>query len=226
MLPAMKRKLFPAVAIIAFLLTAQSQTNLMPPERELAMKIKAPFTVAAVGDLILRTPIAQIGDPAFQNLVKHMRDADVAFANQEGPIIDQDNFAGPMTGSPRSALADMKAMGVDIVGTANNHSMDGGEKGMLETIRLLNEGGIVHAGTGRNLQEARAPRFLNTAKGTVGLVSLYGIDPYSNPSLSRESGAIYQQGSRGGSPGLNPLHLTPLFVVTADQMEQLLIRGQ
>jgi hypothetical protein len=200
---------------------AEAQTNLMPPERELAMKIKTPFTLAAVGDLILRTPIAQIADPGFQNLVKHLRDADVAFANQEGPIIDQDSYIGPMAGAPKSALADIKAMGIDIVGTANNHSMDAGEKGMLETIRLLNEGGIVHAGTGRNLQEARAPRFLNMPKGTIGLVSMYGIDPYSNPSLSRESGATYQQGSRGGSPGLNPLRLTPLFVVTVDQMDQL-----
>jgi len=201
--------------------TTAAQTNLMPPERELAMKIKAPFTLVAVGDLILRTPIAQIADSAFQSLVKHMRDADVTFANQEGPMIDQDNYTGPMTGAPKSALADIKAMGIDIVGTANNHSMDAGEKGMLETIRLLNEGGIVHAGTGRNLQEARAPRFLNTPKGTIGLVSVYGIDPYSNPALSTQSGATYQQGARGGSPGLNPLHLIPFFVVTADQMEQL-----
>jgi len=198
-----------------------AEANPMPPERELAMKIKAPFTIVGVGDLIIRTPIAQIAEPGFQNLVKHMRDADVTFANQEGPMIDLDNYVGPTAGAPKGALADLKAMGVKIVGTANNHSMDAGEKGMLETIRLLNEGGIVFAGTGKNLQEARAPRFLNTAKGTIGLVDMYGIDPYSNPGLSRESGATYQQGSRGGSPGVNGLHLTPYFVVTADQMDQL-----
>src|SRR5207245_6514182 len=79
--------------------TTAAQTNLMPPERELAMKIKAPFTLVAVGDLILRTPTAQIADPAFQNLVKHMRDADVTFAYQEGPMIDQANYTGPMAGA-------------------------------------------------------------------------------------------------------------------------------
>src|SRR5436305_1111472 len=42
---------------------AAAETNLMPPERELAMKIKGPFTLVAVGDLILRTPIAQIAEP-------------------------------------------------------------------------------------------------------------------------------------------------------------------
>jgi Bacterial capsule synthesis protein PGA_cap len=192
----------------------------LPIDDQLKMKIKTSFTVVGVGDLILRTPIGQMAEPGFQDLIKHLRNADVAFANQEGPITDWD-LNGPAGGAPIAALVALKNMGIDIVGTANNHSVDAGQRGLLETIQLLDQNGIVHAGTGRDLQEARAPGFLSVPKGTVGLVDMYGIDPYSNPAASRESGATYQQGARAGSAGLNGLHLTPYFVVTADQMEEL-----
>ena len=45
--------------------------------------------------------------------------------------------------------ADMKALGVDMVSVANNHSTDWGPEGLLETSRLLDEAGIAHAGGGR-----------------------------------------------------------------------------
>src|SRR5215510_10575192 len=58
------------------------------PSRELAMKITQPFTFAAVGDIIIRRPVGQLGDPGFQALTKVMRAADSTYANMEGPIID------------------------------------------------------------------------------------------------------------------------------------------
>jgi poly-gamma-glutamate capsule biosynthesis protein CapA/YwtB (metallophosphatase superfamily) len=200
---------------------ARRQPNpLMPAERELAMKIKDSFTLTAVGDLILRTPIAQLAEPAFQNLVKHIRDADVGFANMEGPLIDHDNYPYSIGGvgfggAPISALAAIKSMGVKIMGTANNMQMDADITGMFETIRMLNEGGIVHAGTGRNLEEARSAGFLGTPKGVVGLVSAWAMDS------ARRDGATYRIGDSGGHPGLNPLHVTMHGIVTAEQMEQL-----
>jgi poly-gamma-glutamate capsule biosynthesis protein CapA/YwtB (metallophosphatase superfamily) len=200
---------------------ARRQPNpLMPAERELAMKIKRAFTLTAVGDLILRTPIGQLDEPAFQNLINHIRDADVGFANMEGPLIDQDNYPYSIGGvgfggAPNSALANIKNMGVKIMGTANNMQMDADITGMLETIRMLNEGGIVHAGTGRNLEEARTARFLGTSKGVVGLVSAWSMDS------ARRDGATYRIGNSGGHPGLNALHVTMQGVVTAEQMEQL-----
>src|SRR5215470_835980 len=56
--------------------------------KELAMKITEPFTFAAVGDIIIRRPVGQLGDAGFQALTKVMRAADSTYANMEGPIID------------------------------------------------------------------------------------------------------------------------------------------
>lgn len=190
-------------------------------ERELAMKIKGPFTLAAVGDIIMRNPAGQLADPGYRNLIKPLQNADVAFANMEGNLIDFDSFPHP-TGdaAPKAALADIRAMGIDIMGTANNHSLDLEAPGLLETIRLLNEGGIVHAGTGRNLQEARAARFLNTPKGTVGLVSVYSVDPTSGPTPTFGA-ATYRAGNDGGRPGFNPLRVNVNYTVTQSQMDSL-----
>src|SRR5436189_2217919 len=144
--------------------------------KELAMKITAPFTFAAVGDIIIRRPVGE-GDAGYQALAKVMREADMTYANMEGPILSEGIFHGTRSGAPKSAIDELKRMGVRIMTTANNHTMDFGEAGMLETNHLLDEAGIVHAGSGRNLAEAREPRIAATPKGTVAAIGLYSIDP-------------------------------------------------
>jgi poly-gamma-glutamate capsule biosynthesis protein CapA/YwtB (metallophosphatase superfamily) len=198
-----------------------TQGSRLPPEfQDLEMKIKEPFTFAGVGDIIIRHPIAQLADPNFQGLVQHLRDADISFANMEGTLLDFDNFPNPIGGgAPKAALADIKAMGIRIMSTANNHSWDGSAAGLFETIKNLDEANIVHAGTGRNLQEARAAAFYDGPKGSVGLVSIWSIDPTSEPSPVVP--ATYRQGDQGGAPGVDPLHVTPHYIVTAEQMDAL-----
>jgi poly-gamma-glutamate capsule biosynthesis protein CapA/YwtB (metallophosphatase superfamily) len=182
--------------------------------KELAMKITEPFTFVAVGDIIIRRPVGT-GDAGYQALTKVMRDADITYANMEGPILDEATFRGPLAGGPKSVVDELKIMGVRIMTTANNHSMDAGDAGMYETNRLLDEAGIVHAGTGRNLAEARQPRIAATKKGTVAVLGMYSIDPSNSPEPSRYFDAT------NAKAGLNPLHVTPFNVVTAEQMRGL-----
>jgi poly-gamma-glutamate capsule biosynthesis protein CapA/YwtB (metallophosphatase superfamily) len=107
-------------------------------------------------------------------------------------------------------------MGVRIVTTANNHSMDAGPEGVFMTNRFLDEGGIAHAGTGKNLTEARRPAIATTPKGTVAAVGMYSIDiTSSNPGYTRYSDA------RIDWPGVNPLHVEPTSVVSPEQMQDL-----
>jgi poly-gamma-glutamate synthesis protein (capsule biosynthesis protein) len=178
------------------------------------MKITAPFTFAAVGDIIIRRPVGE-GDAGYQALIKVMREADMAYANMEGPILSEGIFHGTRSGAPKSVVDELKRMGVRIMTTANNHTMDFGEPGMLETNHLLDAAGIVHAGAGRNLAEAREPRVAATPKGTVAAIGMYSIDPSSNPARSRFYDATES------TPGLNPLHVTPFNVVNAEQMQAL-----
>src|SRR5690242_431222 len=147
--------------------------------KELAMKITAPFTFAAVGDIIIRRQVGE-GDAGYQALAKVMREADMTYANMEGPILDEGSFRGPLAGGPKSVVDELKRMGVRIMTTANNHTLDAGPEGMFETHRLLDEAGIVHAGSGKNLADARMPRIAVTPKGTVAAIGMYSIDASSN----------------------------------------------
>ena len=182
--------------------------------KELAMKITEPFTFAAVGDIIIRRPVG-VGDAGYQALTKIMRDADMTYANMEGPILDQASFRGPIVGGPKSVVDELKIMGVRIMTTANNHTMDAGDAGMYETNRLLDEAGIVHAGSGRNLADAREARIAVTKKGTVAAIGMYSIDASASPQPSRYFDATAIKA------GLNPLHVNPFNIVTAEQFQAL-----
>ena len=111
----------------------------------------------------------------------------------------------------KEVAADLKAMGFTLMNRAGNHLMDAGEEGLFETVRLMDEAGLVYAGVGRNLDEARAPRFVETPKGRIGLVGMYSEIGGSQSRLA----ATYRVGITGGRPGLNALNLTRAITVSA-----------
>ena len=190
---------------------------------ETGMKIAAPFTVAAMGDIIAPQPLDR-SDPNFQQLIDRIRKADVGFANMESSLVDFPRFQGAVGGTeaPLAMGQSLKAMGITIVNHANNHAMDGGVAGMISTDEALDKLGIIHAGTGRNLQEARQAAFVETPKGRVGLVGMFSIDNASNfgPSYTRTE-ATERVGNLGGAPGVNPLHMTRYQVVSPDALAKL-----
>ncbi|MCC7461549.1 MAG: CapA family protein [Gammaproteobacteria bacterium] len=190
---------------------------------ETALKITAPFTVAAVGDIIMPQPLHP-DDPLLQAVTAGLRDADVAFANMESSLVDFRSFVGPVGGTlaPLEVGESIRALGIDLMSRANNHTFDGGLAGMLSTDEALDRLGIVHAGTGRDLQTARNARFLATPKGRVGLVSLFALEDTGNfgPTYAG-SVATYRHGPLAGAPGVNPLHLTTYHVITPSQLQSL-----
>ena len=193
------------------------------PQAELLMKITAPFTVAAVGDIY--EPRQLVSDSTdFQKLIENIRKSDVGFANMESSLIDFQHFEGPVFGSlaPLDMGESMKAMGITMVNHANNHALDGGVAGMFSTDEQLDRLKIVHAGSGHNLQEARGAQYLETPKGRVGLVGMFSIDDSSNYGPKFEYwAATYRDGNLGGAPGVNPLHLTAYHVVSPEQLHTL-----
>jgi poly-gamma-glutamate synthesis protein (capsule biosynthesis protein) len=187
------------------------------PARELAMKIPGSFTFASVGDLIIMRPTSNYADPAFQSAIKIVKDADLAFGNFEGSLADFEHFDGPRRGflGTEEVAADVKAMGFDILNRANNHLLDSELEGMFSTNMLLEKAGLVHAGTGRHLEEARAAKYVDLPKGRAGLVGIHTpLGPGALPATARF-------GNVGGRAGLNALGLTVSFVVTPAELEAL-----
>jgi poly-gamma-glutamate synthesis protein (capsule biosynthesis protein) len=181
------------------------------------------FTIAVAGDLIIARPLLHARVPqGFQSLVDVLRASDVSFGNLETSLIDIRHFKGgpyPWAGDWANiglpAVApDLKAMGFDMVGRANNHVEDWGLDGMRETDIRLDAAGIVHAGTGETAAIARAPQYFESGKGRVALVSFA-------TTFRPTSEAMPPQGEAPGRPGLSAVHLTLREHVTAKAMAHL-----
>jgi poly-gamma-glutamate capsule biosynthesis protein CapA/YwtB (metallophosphatase superfamily) len=68
----------------------------------------------------------------------------------------------------------LRAARVDACSLANNHTLDFEERGLLDTLRHLEEAGIPYAGVGRDAEEAARPALL---EGGVALVAFTDNEP-------------------------------------------------
>ncbi|MEX0991179.1 MAG: CapA family protein [Actinomycetota bacterium] len=182
------------------------------------------FTLAAVGDCITSRPLVPTlqRDAGFANAIDILRDATTTFGNLETSVIDIRGFRGsPRTwgdwdmAAPPTVIEDLIALGFDIVSRANNHGLDWGIEGLRETARHLDDAGLVHAGAGEVLASARAARYVETAGGRVGLVSLAPTGRFD------PAAALDQFGEVPGRPGINALRVRQTFTVPPDQMTGL-----
>jgi poly-gamma-glutamate synthesis protein (capsule biosynthesis protein) len=184
--------------------------NAMSDDFETSMSIDDGFTLAAVGDCISARVLAPTQDrePGFAAAVQLVREADVGFGNLETGVFDIRGFAGYQRQmedwalqAPPEVAADLKSLGFDLMSRANNHAVDWSIEGMRETGDWLDGAGIVHAGVGETLAQARAPRYLETPKGRVGLVSLHTTNKID------QAQALDQFGQVPPRPGFNSLRL-------------------
>lgn len=223
--------ILPVVAIVASVVAMpvmgqvpdSSVEAVRPAAAQFINKIVTPFAVAAVGDIIAPQPFDN-KDPSYTALVARIRSADVGFANMESSLVDLESFTGGNAGSvaPLAMGDSIRALGVTMMNHANNHTFDGGVEGMISTDYALDRLGIVHAGTGPNLEVARAAAFAQTPKGRVALVGAFAMTDIGmfGPNYAKTE-ASARLGQVGGAPGVTPLHLTAYQAVAPAQLASL-----
>jgi hypothetical protein len=79
--------------------------------------------------------------------------------------------------SPPVLLSHLKASGVTVVNLANNHSLDFGPQGLLETISDARAAGLQVVGAGANSAAAFAPAVVDTPGGTVAFLGFSQVVP-------------------------------------------------
>jgi len=179
-----------------------------------------PMTLAAVGDCLITRGFVR-NDPKLQPILSILRGADVAFGNFEMTLPDTDMYptgtgaCGDLNNSAEGPMPEELAWaGIKMVGLANNHSLDYGIPGMFATADKVGEAGLVHAGTGRNLEDARAPAFYDSPAGRTALIACAS-------TIRQGSNATPGNGEIPGRPGLNPLRFITTYRVAASQIEAL-----
>lgn len=177
------------------------------------------FTMALTGDAIITRKLSVYKEPEFLKMIELIRDTDVAFVNLEVLFHDYEPYPMHQSGGTYMRADPMLAKeltwaGFDLVSRANNHTGDYGVEGLRLTTKYVNEAGLVHAGAGESLTEAREAKFLETAKGRVALISCASTFP-------DHSRAGKTRGDIPPRPGLNPLRFSTTYFISKEQVETL-----
>ena len=177
------------------------------------------FTFAAAGDAIIMRRCTHRTDAAFRDLIQVIQQADAAFVNIElvtprPPLVPSSEYGGLHLAAPEYVLDELRAMGFTLFNVATNHAVDYTYQGLVDTMDALAERGMVFAGGGRNLGEARSPGYLETAAGRVGLVAM--ASSYVTGALAAAS-----RTDMPGRPGLNPLRVEAEYVLDTESLAAL-----
>jgi poly-gamma-glutamate capsule biosynthesis protein CapA/YwtB (metallophosphatase superfamily) len=176
-------------------------------------------TVALTGDSAITMKLSVHREPQFLRLIDILHSASASFTNLEVLFHDYEPY--PLTESGGTymradpALAnDLAWAGFNLVARANNHAADFGIEGMQLTTEYISRAGIVQAGVGQSLREAREAKFLDTSTARFALISTTSTFP--DQGRAGES-----WGDTRARPGLNPLRFKITYVLTREAFDAL-----
>jgi poly-gamma-glutamate capsule biosynthesis protein CapA/YwtB (metallophosphatase superfamily) len=185
------------------------------------MTDRSNLSIALTGDILLTRRVSVFREERFLRMREILNTADAVFTNFDSNIhayLDDPHQQRPSAGSylttEPALLDELKWLNINLIACGSTHADDYGPKGILDTIRHFDAAGITHAGSGRNLAEARAPGYLDTANGRVALLAASG-------SFHHGSRAGEQRSDTLGWPGVNGVRHKAIHHVDAEMLAQL-----
>ncbi len=149
----------------------------------------AALDLRAVGDVMLARGVARQAegrDPAA--LLADTREllaGEVTLGNLESPLTTATSPVRPgpyRLLAPPAQVAVLSSAGFDLLSLANNHALDAGPEGLVETLDTLRDAGLAAAGAGRSEAAAFAP----VMTGTRGLrVAVLAFNDVRDPADGR-----------------------------------------
>jgi len=157
------------------------------------------ITVAAVGDLMMSSWIIEVVqengvDFPFDSTRQFIKSADVAIANLEAPLtakgerFEDKKYTFKV---PPHFVHGIANAGFDVVTMANNHIVDFGCDGIVNSFAALEEAGIRHCGAGQNRAEACAPTILDIYGIKVAFIGFSMTYPEEFWATQRRCGTCY-----------------------------------
>ena len=150
------------------------------------------ISISVVGDLMCHSPqfeYAKVGkdsfdfSPVYRNVKKYLESSDFTFGNLETVTAGKENggYTGyPKFNTPASYISALKEIGFDLLVTANNHSLDRSEKGILKTIDEINSRNLNYVGTFKSQQDRDSIRIFDI-KGIKIAILAYSYGTNGNP---------------------------------------------
>ena len=121
----------------------------------------------------------------FSDVEYYLQTADISVGNLEttfaGKEVGYSNY--PTFNTPEALGYNLKKLGIDVLSTANNHSLDKRYNGLVSTLNYLDDAGIAHTGT-YSSPEAQNEILIQNVKGIkIAFLSFtYGTNGIPVPS--------------------------------------------
>lgn len=165
-------------------------------EKESLKKKKVRVEIISVGDIMCHSPqfrsVYKEGKynftPWFEKIKQYIEGGDIAIANLETTFSGKEKrYSGyPRFNCPEELGSALKEAGFDIITTANNHSLDRNNYGIINTLDELDKLKLRHTGTYRNKEEREKLLIENIQGIRIAFISYtYGTNgipmPKNNP---------------------------------------------
>lgn len=157
-------------------------SNTVPKEDQTAEDIVLVFS----GDInmtdVIQNKYSQDGIDGIlsKNFQEEFKNADIAMVNQEFAFTTRGTRAEDKQYTFRTApdyVSVFKDMQVDVATLANNHTMDFGTVGLIDTFDTLKGAGIKYAGAGNNLTEAREIKYFSKKDKKIACLGASRVIP-------------------------------------------------
>lgn len=146
-------------------------------------------TIVSFGDTLCHKPVYNAAydketgiydfSSMFKYVEKYFQNSTINIGNCESPMAGAERgYSGyPTFNAPEHLAIDLKELGVDIMTTANNHTLDKGFSGLSSTLDFLDNADIAHVGTSRTKEEQNTILFMNlNGIKTAFLAYTYGTN--------------------------------------------------
>jgi poly-gamma-glutamate synthesis protein (capsule biosynthesis protein) len=194
------------------------------------------------GDVIPHEPVraaaaaASAGDPTnsqgwgalFSDVADVFHHADFGFVNLETPVAPAHSHGSKpfMFDAPIALLDGLKANGVKIVSFANNHVMDQGWPGFIETREHLRDEGLLFAGSGDTAAQAWQPVFTEANGIKVGWLGMTRwLNGSRNPEKEDQPHVNFfpYPGEAGGATGADEAQVVEAVKAARAQCDFLVV---
>ncbi len=121
----------------------------------------------------------------FTDIANYIQSADIAVGNLETTFAGKDvGYSGyPTFNTPEQLAQNLKDLGLDVLSTANNHSLDKHYNGLVSTLDELDKVGLSHTGTYRSEDEQNTILIKNVNGINFAFLSFtYGTNGIPVPS--------------------------------------------
>jgi poly-gamma-glutamate synthesis protein (capsule biosynthesis protein) len=198
----------------------------------------AQVSFAIAGDVIPHEPVraaaAAAGEGSagwsalFADVADVFKSADFGFVNMETPVAPAHSHGSKpfLFDAPIDLIAALKSSGIKIVSFANNHVMDQGWPGFIETREHLREQGMLFAGSGDTAQQAWQPVIVEANGIKVGWLGMTRwLNGNRNPDKDDQPHVNFfpYPGESGGAPGMDEAGVLAAIKAARAQCDLLVV---